>query len=79
MQNLIIKKNTDFSQIYWNRLKKAEIVHGKLDSKSIIGSPKFWRELKHLYDNSYPQELVGWENGIATAIYIESVWIRCFV
>ena len=53
-------------------------IREKTGSKNIIFSPEFLRESKALYDNGYPQELVGWECGIRTRKYIKMNLKKCF-
>lgn len=53
-------------------------VREKFHCDNIIFSPEFLRESKALYDNGYPQELVGWECGIRTRKYIKMNLKKCF-
>lgn len=46
-------------------------IREKFHCDNIIFSPEFLRESKALYDNGYPQELVGWECGIRTGKYMK--------
>ena len=53
-------------------------VREKFHCDNIIFSTEFLRESKALYDNGYPQELVGWECGIRTRKYIKMNLKKCF-
>ena len=53
-------------------------IREKFHCDNIIFSPEFLRESKALYDNGYPQELVGWENGMRTGKYMKMGLKRCF-
>lgn len=53
-------------------------IREKFHCDNIIFSPEFLRESKALYDNGYPQELVGWECGIRTRKYIKMNLKKCF-
>ena len=56
----------------------TEHIRQEKNTQNIIFSPEFLRESKALYDNGYPQELVGWECGIRTRKYIKMNLKKCF-
>ena len=53
-------------------------IREKFHCDNIIFSPEFLRESKALYDNGYPEKLVGWENDIRTGKLMKMGWKRCF-